>query len=381
MIGIADREYRTHEQPIYVNGVAIDQVWVNGRMVYPEARAIDLIKITGHVDVSTDHTHYTPGYDSVFPHWIGSPRSFYGEDYDNPVSVSFHMRASFVCVIRDRHSLKTLSTGSPYEAKTRDVSKYIHAYDGEVLDPELHTTNLAYRASNLIFGSNHYGVFDTKVIKQFAWQLTEYQQMDCDLLLKYEMDAIPLCKRVNTALSGDPSEMVCYKMLQDSITWPCTRNGEVIHLTGKLAGPLTDSDDNAGYIYPSGESSGDRKLRVTVAGAINRYKPLDTDQYESRVSDTFSGLNLELIDSLPYKMWYVNRYSPRDAKNRPILTEPTDQALTEQEMVIDNRIGFSALPPVPVTKIDYIGHEADAPEWAKNVYETDLYDFGGDDNG
>ena len=335
MIRIGGNEFRTLAQPIFVNGKHVREVWANGTQVYPETLHGNTIKIKGHI--IEGRRFYRPERNfSCYDPWNS------GEiEKISAYTETFSVSASFVAVFR----------------YARDVGL---REDGINLIPVCGTEFKSVKIPTEVH--QQYGLPDSFYMR---WDNEEdYMLLGispiCMPLSPLDGSPVPTVPTINFT-DQDTSSLVDYKVLFKINMDPIPLSGEYLYT---YYVPLS-------YYHTS-------RVLPNYSGM---FSACDWNGQIFRIENqkTFTVAHPWIEDA---SMSCTIHFKPDFYRTIPSYLSVSFDKITAPGTLISNhhdsskaiiRASIENLVNIPITDVLYYGMAEEAPEWALDVFESDLY--------
>ena len=340
MIKIAGKEFRTLAHPIYVDGKHVREVWANGEMVYPETVRGNTIKIRGHI--TEGRSYFRPERNITrYEPWMN------GEIVRvNSYTETFTVSASFVAVFRysedvglHQEGVKLIPVcGTSFTSEnvpTEGEGEYVLPYDLFYSSWNEKENYLRLGISPICMplspldGSPVPTIPTLNIVRQEMGNL-----LDLKILFRIDMAPIPL--------SGE-----YYYTYYNPLNFYHTDRTIPIH-----SGMFSACDWNGRIIRSENYST------VRVPNPWDSDASLVINLGSQNVID-----NQDSVSPFPSQM----SVSLRNIKQRAtLISNFLDCNETRIDATINNLVN------IPVTDVLYLGMAEDAPDWALDVFESDL---------
>lgn len=324
MIKVNGNTFRTLAEPMYVNGKHVLEAWANGTKVYPETEEGNLFKVKGKLNIICQHTH------------DGQKHSAYGGAC-GPCTSYYSVTASFVLVYYISSGITFFMsdeiTDLPQDSVNRHGEVYnrmLQAFFPTEDAPIVKNRPILYRIQH------NSGAVTTKV------------------KVKYNISPLPICGPI----------------IHDSVVPPSFYETEESNIIFRpdYYGP----DPNYYSYFPVNQTlPGPTEFNGTIFHSESN----DGAAYSVIQSKAHPHGAVSLgMGTLPQSRSYMDYFSIVASDYRYPLVWPYRDNMT-REMVYPTVwpvMNGCSLARIPITDCLYIGNKEDAPEWAQNVYDTDL---------
>ena len=332
MISTAGHEFRKLSDAMYVNGKRVQEVWANGVRVYPETGGGNFVKFAGRMTQNMSHTHE---YEYEGLNW----------DHLKDHSSSFTIDASFVATLEALTTTERLHCDRHYGTRIAGFDEkhlapgYI-SYKTEIVKPLIGLKEQSALSVWCEGGRNRY-------------------RLRC--LIRFNASQVPLCGPVysnNHSMGGVG--------FLSSTTWEETlefheKGFDVPEFNGRVisfASPIVS--DN--YLW-TGKSlvAKDNDKTCTV-------KPLEAVRGEKDYAKhcIISGLNVSLNGYMVIGYDTVWNVKVGGMFSNGGAVQP------KKDDPVEVKMNTFDIAKIPITKCLFVGDAATAPDWAKNLYASDL---------
>lgn len=340
MIKIGGNEFRTLAQPIFVNGKHVREVWANGNLVYPETVRGNTIKIRGHILEGRSFSR-PERYLSRYEPWMSGEIAKV-----NAYTATFSLSASFAAVFQYSQDVGLHEDGItliPVCGKSFDSEnipteghwQYSLPYDMFYPSWNSEDNYMRFNISPICMpfspldGSPVPTIPSLKIVRETPGYLRALK-----IMFRIDMAPIPLSDEYlytyYSPLNYYHTDQV--RPIYNGLFSACNWNGQIIR---------SENVSTFSVPHPWIENA---SMSMTLGNQDVNYQ-----YYESAFP---SYLTVSLKNLMDHASLISNHHDSTEA----ILTA-----------TINNLVN------VPITDVLYIGRAEEAPEWALDVTESDLF--------